>query len=174
MGKKSIVSVTYENERISIKNSLPYLKCVLRLSCVVHGPIYGRFMGCTVNGVLSLHKVCLMLRKPFFIEMLSFSQVTKTIGFFPYKSLHFERYATMPMLADAHISSLGYLWLSKRLDKEPFKVPFSFCFSLLRIHQKVKSRYLLIRWHSQGLLGPLEVLLLTKRSRYKVYKVHAN
>ena len=23
------------------KNSLPYLKCVLRLSCVVHGPIYG-------------------------------------------------------------------------------------------------------------------------------------
>ena len=73
MGKKSIVSVTYENERISIKNSLPYLKCVLRLSCVVHGPIYGRFMGCTVNGDLSLHKVCLMLRKPFFIEMLSFS-----------------------------------------------------------------------------------------------------
>ena len=45
MGKKPIVSVTYENERISIKNSLPYLKCVLRLSCVVHGPIYGRFMG---------------------------------------------------------------------------------------------------------------------------------
>ena len=43
MGKKTIVSVTYENERISIKNSLPYLKCVLRLPCVVHGPIYGRF-----------------------------------------------------------------------------------------------------------------------------------
>ena len=41
MGKKPIVSVTYENERISIKkNSLPYLKCVLRLSCVAHG----RFM----------------------------------------------------------------------------------------------------------------------------------
>ena len=30
MGKKPIISVTYENERISIKNSLPYLKCVLR------------------------------------------------------------------------------------------------------------------------------------------------
>ena len=29
MGKKPIVSVTYENERISIKNSLPYLKYVL-------------------------------------------------------------------------------------------------------------------------------------------------
>ena len=25
------------------KNSLPYLKCVLLLSCVVHGPIYGLF-----------------------------------------------------------------------------------------------------------------------------------
>ena len=57
MGKKPIVSVTYENERISIKNSLPYLKCVLRLSCVVHGPIYGRFMGCTVKGLISLLKV---------------------------------------------------------------------------------------------------------------------
>ena len=40
MGKKPIVSVTYENERISIKNSLPYLKCVLRLSSVATG----RFM----------------------------------------------------------------------------------------------------------------------------------
>ena len=48
MGKKTIVSVTYENETISIENSLPYLKCVLRTSCVVHGPIYGRFItGCT-------------------------------------------------------------------------------------------------------------------------------
>ena len=46
MGKKPIVSLTYENERISIKNSLPYLKCVLRVSCVVHvradlWPFYG-------------------------------------------------------------------------------------------------------------------------------------
>ena len=54
MGKKPIVFVTYENERISIKNSLPYLKCVLRLSCVVHRPIYGRFMGFYVNGFLSI------------------------------------------------------------------------------------------------------------------------
>ena len=55
MGKKPIVSVTYENKRISIKNSLLYLKCVLRLSCVVHGPIYGRrFMGFPVNGFLSI------------------------------------------------------------------------------------------------------------------------
>ena len=37
-----------------MKNSLPYLKCVLRLSCVVHGPIYGRFMGFYLNGFLSL------------------------------------------------------------------------------------------------------------------------
>ena len=52
-GKKPIVSVTYENTTISVKNSLPYLKCVLLLSCVVHGPIYGRFMGFYVNGFLS-------------------------------------------------------------------------------------------------------------------------
>ena len=51
MGKKPIVSVTYD------KNSLPYMKCVLRLSCVVHGPIYSRFMGCTGNGFLSIYKV---------------------------------------------------------------------------------------------------------------------
>ena len=56
MGKKPTVSVTYENERISIKNSSPYLTCVLRLSCVVHGPIYGRFMGFYVNGMLH-HRV---------------------------------------------------------------------------------------------------------------------
>ena len=49
MEKKTIVSVTYENDRISIKNSLPYLKCVLHLSCVVHGLTYGRLMGCTRN-----------------------------------------------------------------------------------------------------------------------------
>ena len=55
MGNKPTVSVTYENERISIKkNSLPYLKCVLRLSCVVHGPNYGRFMGFYDNGFLSI------------------------------------------------------------------------------------------------------------------------
>ena len=55
--------------------------------------------------------VTTILRKVscFFSEILSFSQVTETIGFFPFKSLYFECYATMPMLADAHISSLGYL-----------------------------------------------------------------
>ena len=57
MEEKPIVSVTYENERISIKkNSLPYLKCVVRLSCAVHGPIYGRFMGFNVKGFLSIRK----------------------------------------------------------------------------------------------------------------------
>ena len=52
MEKKNLSFLSYENERISIikkKNSLPYTRCVLRLSCVVNGPIYGRFMGCTVN-----------------------------------------------------------------------------------------------------------------------------
>ena len=56
MGKKPIVSVTYENERISIKNSLPYLKYALRLSCVVHGQIYGRFMGFYMNGFRPLFR----------------------------------------------------------------------------------------------------------------------
>ena len=60
MGKNPIVSITHENERISIKNSLPYIKCVLRLSWVVHGPIYGRFMGCTVNLYIE--------RKPFTVQ----------------------------------------------------------------------------------------------------------
>ena len=50
MVKKNIVSATHENERISIKNSLPYV-CVTSL-LVVHGPIYGRFMGFYVNGFL--------------------------------------------------------------------------------------------------------------------------
>ena len=45
-------ALTYENERILIKNSVCYIKCVLRLSCVVYGPIFGRFMGCIVNGFL--------------------------------------------------------------------------------------------------------------------------
>ena len=53
MGKKPIVSVTCENERISIESSLPYSKCVLHLSCVNEGPIYGRLMGFYVNGFLS-------------------------------------------------------------------------------------------------------------------------
>ena len=58
MGKKPIASVTYENKRISIKKkTAPCIKCVLRLSCVVHGPIYGLFMGCIINGFLSLYKV---------------------------------------------------------------------------------------------------------------------
>ena len=33
VGQKPIVSVTYENERISIKNSLPYKMCVTSLLC---------------------------------------------------------------------------------------------------------------------------------------------
>ena len=43
MGKKPIVSKTYENERSSIIYSLLYIKCVSHLSCVVHGPIYGLY-----------------------------------------------------------------------------------------------------------------------------------
>ena len=79
-GKKPIVSVTYENERISITNSSPYIKCVLRLSFVVHGPIYGRFMGCTgrksarkphrKGETHKLNKVSRFLFKSFYIRKL--------------------------------------------------------------------------------------------------------
>ena len=55
--KKNNRFCNLRNERISIKNSLPYLKCVLRLSCVVHGPIYGRFMGFYVDGFLSINRL---------------------------------------------------------------------------------------------------------------------
>ena len=41
MGEKPIVSVIYENERISLKNSLPYLKCVLRGPRANLWPFYG-------------------------------------------------------------------------------------------------------------------------------------
>ena len=85
MGEKPIISVTYEKERISIKNSLPYFQCVLpgaevlgSWCYVVHGPIYGRFMGFYVNRYLSRrpHRrdVTHILSKVrcFFIEILSF------------------------------------------------------------------------------------------------------
>ena len=61
MEKKPIVSITYE--RISMKNSLPYIKCVLHLSCVVHGPIYGHFIGCTVNGLGHPTTECFQIRQ---------------------------------------------------------------------------------------------------------------
>ena len=82
---------------------------------MVHGPIYGRFTGFYVNRFLSrgphrrdvthiLSKVTCFLLKPFIFVGYR-NQV-----FFPYKSFYFECYATMPVTADAHISSLRYLW----------------------------------------------------------------
>ena len=55
MGKKPIVSVTYENGRISIKKQLTLHKmCFSSFLCGFPAePIYGRFMSCTVNGSLS-------------------------------------------------------------------------------------------------------------------------
>ena len=43
---------------------------------------------------------------PFYVSFMAFY----VNGFLPYNFLYFECYATMTMLADAHISSLGYLW----------------------------------------------------------------
>ena len=103
-----------------LKNSLPYLKYVLRLSCVVHGSIYGRFTAFYVNGFLSckppgLHRrdVTHILSKVscFYWNPFIFVGYRNDRFFFPYKSLYFECYATTPKLADAHFSSLGYLWV---------------------------------------------------------------
>ena len=55
MGKTYRFCNLTENERVSLKKSLPYLKCMfLRLSCVVHGSIWGRFMGFNLTGFLSI------------------------------------------------------------------------------------------------------------------------
>ena len=59
-----------------------------------------------------LSKVSCFLLKSFHSGMLQRRQV-----FSPYKSLYFECYATTPMLADAHISSLGYLWFITQNNK---------------------------------------------------------
>ena len=115
MGKKLLLSVTYENERISIKNSLPYLKCVIRLSYVVHGPIYdhnrpihGRKYGHKSARGPHRRDVTHILSKVrcFLLKSFHFGRLRKRQVFSPYKSLYFECYATMPMLANAHISSL--------------------------------------------------------------------
>ena len=47
----------------------------------------------------------------FFIQIVSFSLVTETIGFFSHRNSYVLNVTQhMPMIADAHISSLGYLW----------------------------------------------------------------
>ena len=48
------LSSKYEHWRASAL--LPYLKRALRLSCVVHGQIYGRFMGFYMNGFKPLYR----------------------------------------------------------------------------------------------------------------------
>ena len=107
MGKKPIVSVTYENERISIKNSSPYIKCVLRLSCVVHAwwadLWYSKRFSLYIK-VNHRRDVTRILCKVscFFVEILSFSLVTETIGFFlhtnPYISNVMQQCRWSPML----------------------------------------------------------------------------
>ena len=41
-------------KNLSLLKPTKVKKCVLRLSFVVHGPVYGRFMGFYVNRFLSL------------------------------------------------------------------------------------------------------------------------
>ena len=56
MGKKPNVSVTYENERISITNSFPYTKCVMHLLC---GPWADLWLS---HHLIMALKVALMVR----------------------------------------------------------------------------------------------------------------
>ena len=92
MGKKPIVSVTFEMN--SIKKQLTLLKvCVTSLLCGPRAdlwPFYG------------------FLCKRF--SLFTKKTERKDRFFSPYKSLYFECCATMPILADAHILNLGYLW----------------------------------------------------------------
>ena len=83
MGKKPIVSANYENVRISLKKHFTLHKmCVTSLLCGPWADLWPFY------GLYSL-------------------TVTETIGFFPYKSLYFLCYATLPMFADAHYFELG-------------------------------------------------------------------
>ena len=75
LGKKLIVSVTYENERILIKNSLPYLKYVLRLSCVYKGNLYI---------YIKTHKTAITHRR-------DVTHILSKVSFFLLKSFHFRR-----------------------------------------------------------------------------------
>ena len=111
MGKKLIVFVTYEHERISVKKRLTLLKmCVTSLLCSPRADLW-----VFVKTVFSLRrdvthilsKVSCSYWNPFCFIFVGYRNDK---FFFPYKSLYFECNATMTMLADAHISSLGYLW----------------------------------------------------------------
>ena len=73
MGKKPNISVTYENERISIKKRFPYRKCALHLSCVVHGPIYGHLKFLQLSKTLKCYFVtCFFFTKLDFIQRQCF------------------------------------------------------------------------------------------------------
>ena len=62
------------------------------IKCVAVSPVWsrGRFIAVLCRGVYCKR----------------FSLYNTTLAY----TLYFECYATMPMLADAHISSMGYLW----------------------------------------------------------------
>ena len=110
MGKKLIVSVTYENERIWIKNTLPYLKCVLRL-CVIYGPIYG--LSCkSARGPHRRDVTHILSKGNCFIYWNSFIFV----GYWNNRLFSHTNSDNISVVfrmlrnnADAHISSLGYL-----------------------------------------------------------------
>ena len=58
----------------------------------------------------------------FLLKAFHFRRLQRRWVFFPYKSLYFECYATMPMFADAHISTLGYLCSHSMTSMRPNRV----------------------------------------------------
>ena len=142
MGKKPIVSVTYENERISIKNSLPYLKCVLRPSCVVHGPIYGQGGQIVISFLFftspflsftfwfSLRHLAFRLRFRFLFFTFPFSFST-----FWFALLHFAFRLWFRLWFFLLFRFFSYLFIFT----DQFRFTFQFLFLLLNYRMKTKT-----------------------------------
>ena len=64
------------------KNSLPYLKCVLRLSCVVHGPIYGPFFHSLSCSMTPLHRERIKGRKS--LQPFPSEAIDRTLAWTPH------------------------------------------------------------------------------------------
>ena len=110
MGKKPIVSVTYEHERISIKKQLTLLKmCVTSLLCGPRADLWV-FMKTVfslrrdVTHILS--KVSCSYWNPFIFMGY------RNDKFFSHTNPYISNVTQQcpALLVDAHISSLGYLW----------------------------------------------------------------
>ena len=83
----------------------------------------------------------------FLLKSFHFRRLQKRQFFYPYKSLYFERYATMQMLAGAHISSLGYLCYNRQFPGGSLFSSRVFSFSLFPVY-KISLLKITIIFHS--------------------------